>query len=549
MSASCASALPGFGGPRRSPVSARHAMAAASQPVAVEAGLATLRAGGTAADAAVAMAAVLAVVEPCSTGLGGDAFALYFDASRGEVTALNGSGRSPRALDFACLADRTGGELPPRHPLSVTVPGACDAWCRLVERHGVLPLTETLAPARELAADGFPIGPVTANLWEEGADALRDAGGEALLRGGKAPRFGELMTNPGMARVLDILMNAGDVQSAREAFYTSEIAQDIVAAVQERGGVLDAADLAAHHGDWTRPIRTTYRGKQVVECAPNGQGITALMALNILAELSPYTLGAPGSTRRTHAMVEALRLAFADSRRYVADPDAAEVPVRGLLRPEYARERAKLVTHTRAADITHGTPPASSDTVYFCVVDERGNACSMVNSCYMTFGTGIVPRNTGFVMQNRGHNFSLDPQHPNALAPGKRTYHTIIPGMLLNADGSLYGPFGVMGGFMQPQGHVQVVSALLDDEADPQAALDRARFCLEDGTAGAALAVEETTSPEVLAGLTDLGHPVKTVSGYDRGLFGRGQIILRDAATGWLTAGSDSRADGCAFGY
>ncbi|NJB68857.1 gamma-glutamyltranspeptidase/glutathione hydrolase [Desulfobaculum xiamenense] len=544
-------AFPPFGAAsRRSPVYARNAMAAASHPAAVEAGLGMLDRGGTAADAAVAMAAVLAVVEPCSTGLGGDAFVLYHDAASRRVTGLNGSGRSPQALDFDTLASRTGGALPPRHALAVTVPGACAAWCDLLERHGVLPLAEVLAPALEYAAEGFVVGPVTAHLWAEGADALRAAGGEELLPGGEAPRPGQPVTSPGMARVLDILSGAGGTEAARRAFYAGEIAADIVTAVRERGGVLDASDLAAHRSQWAAPITTMYRGLRVSECAPNGQGITALMALDVLSALDAPTFGDGFGPARVHAQVEALRLAFADSRRYVADPDHEDVPVRGLLDADYAAQRARQVLPGRRnPDIVHGTPPASSDTVYFCVMDAFGNACSMVNSCYMTFGTGIVPRNTGFALQNRGHNFSLDPASPNRLGPGRRTYHTIIPGMLHDRRGTLLGPFGVMGGFMQPQGHVQILSALADDGCDPQAALDRTRFCITDGTPGGELAVEEGMPEAIRVALADMGHPVRMVGGYDRALFGRGQIILRDPHTGWLTAGSDPRADGCAFGY
>lgn len=544
-----ATAVPPFGAAsRRSPVYARNVMAAASQPAAVDAGLGVLDNGGTAADAAVAMAAVLAVIEPCSTGLGGDAFALYYDAEKREVTGINGSGRSPQALTPELLQERTGGNLPERHALTATVPGACSAWCALMERFGVLSLSDVLSPARELAGDGFMVGPVTASLWQSGEDVLRAAGGEELLYDGHGPHPGQLVKNTGMARVLDILSRAGGIRVACDAFYGGEVGEDIVRAVKERGGVLSREDLARHTCNLAEPVETVYRGKRIFECAPNGQGIAALMALNILSSLDDGTFGVM-QDERLHAQIEAMRLAFADARQYVADPDYAPAPVQGMLDMGYAKSRAALVDSARRSRVEFGTPPSSSDTVYFCVVDGDGNACSMVNSCYMTFGTGIVPQNTGFAVQNRGYNFSLDPRHPNCLAPGKRTYHTIIPGMALNPDGSLWGPFGVMGGFMQPQGHVQVLSALLDDALDPQAALDRLRFCVGEDASGAYVALEEGMPQNVVRALEAKGHPVRMVTGYDRGLFGRGQVILRDAETGWLTAGSDPRADGCAFGF
>ena len=299
----------------------------------------------------------------------------------------------------------------------------------------------------------------------------------------------------------------------------------------------------------------TYRGLRVHECPPNGQGITALIALNILegfdlaslALLSPFDM-AQGKVERLHLMIEAIRLAFADSRWYVADPAFSKIPVQELLSKEYANERRKLIDMKRATiDPTHGTPVVSSDTVYLSVVDKFGNACSFINSNYWGFGTGIVPKGWGFTLQNRGHNFRLDPNHPNALAPRKRPYHTIIPAMVTREDGSLYASYGVMGGFMQPQGHVQVLSALVDDGLDPQAALDLPRFCIDVEESGGRVALEEGISAETMYGLETMGHPVHSVSGYNRSLFGRGQVILRDAETGVLVAGSDPRADGCAM--
>jgi gamma-glutamyltranspeptidase/glutathione hydrolase len=287
---------------------------------------------------------------------------------------------------------------------------------------------------------------------------------------------------------------------------------------------------------------------RVHECPPNGQGITALIALNLLEGFDLSAL-APLSTRSLHLMIEALRLAFADSRWYVADPKFSNIPMDGLLSKEYANERRKLIDPDRATiDRKHGTPVAASGTVYLSVVDRFGNACSFINSNYWGFGTGIVPKGCGFTLQNRGHNFSLDPQHPNALEPRKRPYHTIIPAMVTREDGSLYASYGVMGGFMQPQGHVQVLAALVDHGLDPQSALDLPRFCLDVEASGGRVALEEGIPAEAVSDLERMGHPVYLVSGFDRSLFGRGQVILRDAETGVLTAGSDPRADGCAMG-
>jgi len=528
-------------------------MAAASQPLAVEAGLSMLRRGGNAADAAVAMAAVLAVTEPASTGPGGDAFALFFDARTGRVHGLNGSGRSPQGLTHELLHKRGLKELPPRSALSVTVPGAVGAWCSLLERHGTLPFGALLEPAIRHAVDGFPVGPVSANLWAEGAkEVLVSApGGRALLPGGKAPRAGQLVSNPDLGRLLAALAEAGTAMDAFDLFYKGRIASGVAQAVREAGGVLTAADLGTHETLHPEPVSTVYNGMRIFECAPNGQGLTALMALNILAALDAPGKSRPLSAQRVHLQIEALRLAFADAHRFIADPETMDAGVEALLDPAYATARAGLVRLDRAmVDVPHGAPLASSDTVYFCVVDGQGNACSMVNSVYRSFGTGITPVGLGFSLQNRADNFSLDPGHPNALGPGKRTYHTIIPGLAVReADGSLYGPFGVMGGFMQPQGHVQLLGALLDDGLDPQTALDRLRFCLPAGKPGDVVALEQGFPESLRAELRAMGHRTAFVRGWDRALFGRGQVILRDPATGWLCGGSDARGDGLAFGF
>ncbi len=532
---------------RRSPVYALRGMVATSQPLASQAGLEVLMQGGNAADAAVAAAAALNVTEPTSTGLGGDCFALFYDARTRTVSALNGSGRAPALLTLDLLRQQGfERELPPFHAHTITVPGACAGWCDLIERHGRLPMTEVLAPAIRLAEEGFPVAPLTAYFWQRGVERqLRRApGGEALMVDGRAPRAGEVFRNPALARTLRLIAEGG-----KDAFYKGEIAERIAAAVQKAGGVMTVDDLAAHTSTWEQPISTVYHGVRLYECPPNGQGLAALMALNILkqVDLPPDPL----SAERLHLLIEALRLAFADVRWYVADPAFFAAPLDVLLSEDHARRRAQMINPAQAMPTpTHWMPVKGSDTVYLSVVDGEGNACSFINSNYMGFGTGIVPQGTGFSLQNRGHGFSLDPSHPNALAPGKRPYHTIIPAMATREeDGSLYACFGVMGGFMQPQGHVQVMLALVTDGLDPQAALDRPRLCLEDGTAGSVVALEEGIPVPTMARLAEMGHAVRPVSGYARAIFGRGQIITRDPLSGVLCGGSDPRADGCAVGY
>jgi gamma-glutamyltranspeptidase/glutathione hydrolase len=346
-------------------------------------------------------------------------------------------------------------------------------------------------------------------------------------------------------------------EQGKAGFYQGEIAEAIARVVQSAGGCLGMEDLASHYSTWDEPIRVNYRGVNIWECPPNGQGLTALLALNILEGFNLAEMPAL-SAERLHLMIEALRLAFADTRWYVADPEFAPAPLAELLSKSYAQERRAKIDLTHAViDQERGSPVSSSDTVYLSVVDGQGNACSFINSNYRGFGTGIVPGGWGFTLQNRGHNFSLQPGHPNQIAPGKRPYHTIIPAMATrtlsseatctNPQEQFYASFGVMGGFMQPQGHVQVLVNLLDDGLNPQDTLDQPRFCIEDGTSKGEVAMEQGIAEETLSRLAEMGHRVHLTTGYNRAIFGRGQIILRDPATGVLCAGSDPRADGCAM--
>ena len=530
---------------RRSTVYGRNGTVATSQPLATAAGLEILAKGGNAADAAVAAGAALNVTEPSSTGIGGDMFALYYSAETRRVTALNGSGRAPAALTLERLKhDGFSTELPPFHAHTVTVPGACAGWFDLIESHGSLSMAEILAPAIRLAGEGFPVAPITSYSWQRGAqNQLRSApNGHELTIEGRGPKPGEIFRNPNLARTFEMVAQGGG-----EAFYQGEIAEAIVSVIKQAGGCLSADDLASHTSTWEAPISVDYRGLRVYECPPNGQGITALIALNILEGFDLSSMESL-STERLHLLIESMRLAFADSRWYVADPTFSNIPIHELLSKEYAAERRKLINKVRATiDPKHGTPVNTSNTVYLSVVDQFGNACSFINSNYWGFGTGIVPKGFGFTLQNRGYNFSLDPDHPNRLEPRKRPYHTIIPAMVTRQDSSLYASYGVMGGFMQPQGHVQVLSALVDHGLDPQSALDLPRFCIDVEESGGRVSLEEGIPPAVMSEMQRMGHPVYPVSGYDRSIFGRGQVILRDAETGGLCAGSDPRADGCAM--
>ena len=529
---------------RRSPVLGMRGMVAASQPLAVAAGLEALQIGGNAADAAVAAAAMLNLTQPTSTGIGGDCFALFYESATKKVFALNGSGRAPSALTLDLVkSEGLENGIPPLHPFAITVPGACAGWCDLIERFGRLDRARVLGPAIRLAESGFPVTPLTAHTWKTFYEPQlsRSPNGRELSINGRAPNAGEVFRNPGLARTLRTVAEGG-----KEAYYKGEIAEAMVTVVREAGGCLGLEDLASHTSTWESPLSTTYRDYRIWECPPNGQGLTALMGLNIL---EGYDLAGtpPLSAERLHLEIEALRLAFADTRWHVADPKFHAAPVEGLLSKEYARERRRLLDPEKAAGtLSRGSPASSSDTVYLSVVDGEGNACSFINSNYKGFGTGIVPRGWGFPLHNRGLNFSLDPAHPNCLAPGKRPYHTIIPGMITLGE-DLFASFGLIGGFMQPQGHLQLVVSLIDDKADVQAALDLPRFCIMAEESGGRVALEEGIPVRVMAALAEMGHPVVPVSGYGRSLFGRGHIIVRDRESGVLRDGSEPRADGCAM--
>jgi gamma-glutamyltranspeptidase / glutathione hydrolase len=524
---------------RRSMVIGRGGMVAASNPLASQVGLQILREGGTAADAAVATAAMLNVTEPASTGIGGDCFALYYDAKTRQVTALNGSGRSPAALSLTDLRNRGWSEMPERHPLTVTVPGTVAGWHDLLQRYGEMSLRNVLQPAISYARDGFPVYPVFGEAWQRSTEFLRVVQHVGdYLPSGRAPQVGEIVRLPALARSLEIIAEGGP-----EAFYKGPIADAIIRTLEAVGGVMTHDDLQQHRSDWDEPITLNYRGYTVCQHPPNGQGLAALQALGI-AEAWDLAALPWASPERFHLMIEAMRLAFADARYYVADPHTNPAPIESLLDPAYLAQRRQMIARDAAMQPpTYGMPIPSSNTVYLSVVDGAGNACSFINSLYYGWGSGIIAEGTGIFLQNRGACFSLEPGHPNAAAGAKRPYHTIIPGLVLR-EGELWASLGVMGGFMQPQGHFQMMSALVDDDLNPQEALNMPRFCLEAGTASSILCLEEGVPVATMSRLAEMGHTVKPVSGAGRGVFGDGQIILRDPHTGVLYGGSDPRKDG-----
>lgn len=531
---------------RRSAVVARRGAVATSQPLAAQAGLQMLIDGGHAVDAAVAAAAVLNVLEPMSTGVGGDLFALIWDNTAKRVVALNGSGRSAAATNAADVRNMGYERIPTAGPdagLSVSVPGTVDGWQTALATYGRMTLRETLAPAIDYALNGFAVSEVIAYQWQANESKLAaNPSGFEFLPGGRAPRYGELVTLPALGRTLQAIADGG-----RAAFYTGEVAERIATFVQQKGGWLTATDLANHRSDWDEPIHTDYRGVTVWECPPNGQGIAALLALNIAEGFALPAMPAQ-SPEVYHYLIESMRLAFTDALQYVADPRAVDVPIAQLLSKTYAaRRRAAILPAAALVDVAYGNPSGSADTVYVTAIDAAGNACSFINSVFHSFGSGLVVPSTGIVLQNRGALFSLDPAHPNYAQGNQRPYQTIIPGMATR-DGELWLSFGVMGGFQQPQGHLQVISNMVDFGMDAQRALDALRFHIDVDGSGVVM-LEAGVPDETVRALRDRGHRIEIVDGYERMLFGGGQIISRDVESGVLLAGSEPRKDGAAVGW
>ena len=524
---------------RRSPILARKGMVTTSQPLAATAGLRILMDGGNAADAAVTVAAMLNVVEPMSTGIGGDCFALVYEAQSGQVTSLNGSGRAPASFGLEEALRRGLVTIPLTGPLPVTVPGAASAWEALLNRYGSMTLSDCLAPAIATAEDGFPVSERISEGWQRATGKLSQDP-EATRVYLPAPRPGQIHRQPDLARTFRAVAEGG-----AEAFYRGDLATRICEFVQAKGGYLATEDMAAHTATWDLALRTSYRGTEVLEHPPNGQGVAALVALNIVEgyDLASMAYSDPA---RWHLMIEAMRLGMADAARYVADPAMVQVPVDRLLAKSYAAQQRARIQPDRVLQISAPAQTEHRDTVYLTVADARGNAVSFINSLFYGFGSGLVVPGTGICLQNRGACFSLEPGHPNALAGGKRPYHTIIPAMALR-EGQLWLSFGVMGGYMQPQGHLQVLSNLIDYGLSPQAALDAPRFRVDE-RGGPRVAVESGVPQEVRKALKALGHELHTEQTFAPG-FGSGDIIARDLETGVLWGASDPRKDGCAVGW
>ncbi len=523
----------------RQPLLAPRGAVATSQPLAAQAGLAILQRGGSAVDAALATAIALTVVEPTSNGIGGDAFALVWDGVK--LHGLNGSGRSPMALDRDVVRQQGHTTMPARGWLTVTVPGAPAAWRDLHRRFGKLPFATLFEPATWYAEQGYPVSPVLASMWRSAEQAYRGlpepqfAGwAPTFAPGGRAPAAGETWRSPDHARTLSRI-----AESEAADFYEGETARAIVKFAAETGGLIAAGDFAKHASTWVDPISTAYRGYDVWEIPPNGQGLTALIALNILEGFGLREIPRE-STRSYHLQIEAIKLAFADAQRYIADPERADVPTAALLSKAYAAGRRALIGE-RALEPVPGEP-GRGGTVYLCAADMDGMMVSMIQSNYSGFGSGIVVPGTGVALQNRGSGFRLEADHLNRLEPGKRPFHTIIPGFLTH-ERQAVGPFGVMGGHMQPQGHVQMIVNTIDYGFNPQASLDAPRWYW---THTREVALEPDVPEGIVQGLRERGH--EALVAQNRGLFGRGQIIWR-LPSGAYVAGSDGRTDGCAVGY
>ncbi|MBL8877900.1 MAG: gamma-glutamyltransferase family protein [Phycisphaerales bacterium] len=539
----------------RSVVYGRHAMAATSQPLATQAALDILKKGGSAVDAAIAANAVLAVTEPTGCGPGGDLFAIVWDAKKKELIALNASGRSPGELTLEHLQREGLKFVPDFGPLPVTVPGCVDGWFTLHERFGKLPMRDILAPAIQHARSGFPVSDVIAHYWRRGA-SMRDYPGfaETFLRDGRGPNAGERWTRPSLATTFDRISAGG-----RDAFYRGDIADEIDAFCRRTGCFLRKRDLAEHRSEWLAPVSTNYRGYDIWEIPPNGQGIAALQMLNILEGFDLRAMGF-GSPAALHHMIEAKKIAFEDRARYYADPGFSAVPTATLISKQYAATRSALLnpqkaqaqypageTDLRAADVKL----RGGDTIYLTVADENRNMVSLIQSNYRGFGSGLCPESLGFCLQDRGAQFSLTPGHPNCYAPGKRPFHTIIPAFVTR-NGAPFLSFGVMGGDMQPQGHVQVLCNIIDfdmnlqeagdaprwyhtgsSDPDGHSMIDGGKLALEAGLRGAADA------------LRSMGHTLHDAPG----AFGGYQAIGYDAAQDIYIGASESRKDGCAMGY
>ncbi|MBL8216117.1 MAG: gamma-glutamyltransferase [Bryobacterales bacterium] len=514
---------------------------ATSQTLASQAGAQVLARGGNAIDAALAANAVLTVVEPMSCGIGGDLFALYYDAKAKKLHGLNASGGAPEAMSIDKLKDLGISSMPQDGIHSATVPGCVDGWRKLHQKFGRLPWRDVFAPARYYATNGFPLTEIIQDHWRGSVTKLHstDYSRQTFLRNGSAPDVGDIIKNPDLAKALGLIAEQG-----ADAFYKGPIALGILATSKKLGGLLSASDLATFSAEWVDPIQTTYRGWTVYELPPNSQGIAALQMLNMLETL-PVDEHDAENPRVIHWKIESQKLAYADLKRYLADPKHAKVPLEGLLSKEYAKQRASLIDDEKArCDVEPGKPlPPTGDTIYLAAIDKEGNVVSLIQSVYLSFGSGVAVEGFGFHLHNRGGLFEFDPEHPNGLAPRKRPFHTIIPAMM--EKGPLRIGFGIMGGLNQAQAHAQFVSNVVDHAMNIQAALEAPRFTkLTFG--GCDVMIESRVPASTREVLTEKGHRLE-VQGEYSGWMGGGQAVMRDEKAKINYGGSSPRKDGAAI--
>ncbi len=532
----------------RSEVIAPHGMAATSQPLVTQIALDILKKGGTAIDAAIAADAALGLMEPTGSGMGGDLFAIVWDAKTKKLYGLNSSGPSPKSLSLSYFQKNGYKHIPPHGPLPVTVPGCIDGWFELHNKFGKLPMTDILQPAIDYANNGFPLSELIAYYWKLNARILKKYPNykKIFMPDGHAPAKGEMFKNPYLAKTLSIVAKGG-----RDAFYKGKIAHTIADFMKSQGGFLSYEDLASYHAEWVEPISTNYRGFDVWELPPNGQGTAVLEMLNILENFDIKSMGF-GSPEYLHLLVEAKKLAFEDRAKYYSDPHFNKLPVKQLISKEYGKERAKLINLKRAARMYDAGELEQGNTVYLTVADQYGNMISLIQSNYRGMGSGMVPTDLGFILQDRGELFSLQKGHMNVFEPGKRPFHTIIPAFVTK-DGKPYISFGVMGGAMQPQGHVQVLTNLIDFGMGLQEAGDAPRIrhtgssqpTGEKMTDGGWLNMESGFSYQTIRALMKKGHRIRfSVGGY-----GGYQAILWDGTQKVYYGASESRKDGQAAGY
>jgi gamma-glutamyltranspeptidase / glutathione hydrolase len=525
----------------RSMVITDRGIVATSHTLASQAGAQILAHGGSAIDAAIAANAVLGVTEPMMNGVGGDLFLIYWDAKTGKLYGLNSSGWAPRGLSIEYLKQKGIFQMPQAGIDSVTVPGAVEGWSKAHARFGKLPWKDLFTPAIYYAEHGYPVPELIHGFWEGEEQVLKQTpeAERIYLPGGKPPEIGEMFSNPDLGKTLRLIAEGG-----RDAFYRGEIAQSIIATSTELGGTMKPDDLADFSAEWVEPISITYHGWKVYELPPNGQGMAALEMLNIMSTLPPDKAG-PLAPMELHNRIEAMKLAYSDLYRYNADPRFAKVPVKGLLAPDYAKQRASLIDPAKANCTPASGSPARSDTTYLAAVDKDGNIASLIQSNYDAFGSGVAVKGRGFVLQDRGGLFVLDPSHPNALAPRKRPFHTIIPAFMEQGDTHI--GFGIMGGANQPLAHAQFVSNLVDYGMNIQAALSEPRFTVrptEQGI-GCDIMIESRVPAETLTALEQKGHKFKVRKEYSTAM-GRGQAVLHNSKSNVNFAASDPRADGSA---